>query len=302
MAEITPELLIGMLVVVLLLALGLILFLLRAFRRSGSTRTAPKSGGEGTDVARPTTAASDGAPDPTTAKRLASVTAPHTRPDSAPSTPGVRLPAAANTPATNPAPSGLAPLLQVWQDQDGSLVIEIEGHRYRRLIEIRDGAVGRRLLQTINRLVAFSKGQEPQPIPAAEPATGQAPTDLVAAPVAAELLEDEYEAVIEEIRQEERSEPPKSRITADPIPFRRRSLADDAGLTLDLAGEIDRLVQIRVQSSETVGRRHVRVANAPDGTLRFDVDGISYAALDEIPDEGVRSLIRAAISDWERRR
>jgi hypothetical protein len=136
--------------------------------------------------------------------------------------------------------------------------------------------------------VAFSKGHETRVEPSA--------TTAVASRSAAES--DAAEAYLEQLRPQEETQPRLSRVSVDPVPFRRRSAAQQQNITLDLAGEIEKLLQIRVQSSSH-SQRYIHVGRAPDGGLRFDVDDAHYSALDEIPDPQVQELIRAAIADWE---
>jgi hypothetical protein len=186
--------------------------------------------------------------------------------------------------------------MQVWQDREGYLVVEAEGQRYRRLFDIRDGEVGRRVLETINRLVTFSKGKESR-LSSAPPRSVSRPT---VAPAPA--VDEKEQELLEGLRQREDAAPKMSRITTDPVPFRRSGPAQQPGITLNLAGEIDQLLQIRIAATpEFIGRR-IHVTTAPDGGLRFQVEGIPYTTLDEIPDPQVQTLIRAAIADWEAKR
>jgi len=104
------------------------------------------------------------------------------------------------------------------------------------------------------------------------------------------------------VRQKEEAPRKVSRIVADPVPFRRSGPTQQPGITLNLAEEIDRMLQIRIAAAPEFSGRRIHVVTAPDGTLRFQVDGISHVALDEIPDPQVQALIRAAIADWEARR
>jgi hypothetical protein len=191
--------------------------------------------------------------------------------------------------------------MQVWQDEDGYLVVEVEGQRYRRLFEIRDGEIGRRVLVIINRLVAFSKGQETRADALDVPqrsAPARAEPEILDTDIAGERTQE----IIDNIRRREQAEPKPSQITTEPIPFRRRSVTDETAITLNLADEIDRILQVRVSASPAFAGRHIRVTSAPDGGLRLQVDGAIYSALDDIPDTQARSVIRSAIEEWERRR
>lgn len=188
---------------------------------------------------------------------------------------------------------GDALLMQVLRDREGFLVVRVEGQRYRRLFEIRDGEVGRRVMEIINRLVAFSKGQKSRVAPPPPPVT---------LPPADEIIEEKSQALFEQLQPQAEALPKKTRISIDPVPFRRRSEAKQPTITLNLAGEIDQLLQIHIRALPEFSGRYVHVANAPDGGLRFDVDGGRYGALDEIPDRQVQALIKTAIAEWEAKR
>jgi hypothetical protein len=191
--------------------------------------------------------------------------------------------------------------MQVWQDHEGNLVVEVEGKSYRRLYDVQDGDVGRRLLETVNRLVEFSKGKE-----TVIARTPHLPTRMATPSGAASTLasmDDESLAALEEdMLPDSESQLKKNRISVDPVPFRRRSEADFRGITLDLASEIEQLLQMRIKVLPEFSERYIHVTSAPDGGLRFDVDGTRYSNLDELADPDVQALIRAAISDWEARR
>jgi hypothetical protein len=211
-------------------------------------------------------------------------------------------PAAAPEPVVHaaespPEPDGVL-LMQVWQDDDGVLLVEVDGERYRRLYDIRDGAVGRGVLETINRLVAFSKGQESRTTSPMQPATlADAPSS--ASEPRAEVRSEPFPV---QLQAESTTAAPKQRFTMDPVPFRRRKDVLQPGITLDLAAEVDKFLQIRASASPEFGRRYIHVTSSPDGGLRFHVDGARYDALDAIPDGQVQALLRAAIADWEAQR
>jgi hypothetical protein len=293
----TPEMLVAFMVVLLVIALGLILYVIRGIRKS-----------------RPTAAPTAGAAEDGTADSLSDVDVSFT-PDFVTSVTDGESPlssveghVADESPAAVgedvPEP-GAIQLMEVWQDSEGYLVIEVEGQRYRRLFEIRDGAVGRHVLDTVNRLVAFAKGQESRVSSSAPPVTPEAAPADVPSPADASTptettADKETQIFLEGMQQQDETRPQKSRVTVDPVPFRSTGAQRD--ITLNLADEIEQLLQIRLRASSEFSQRYIHVGNAPDGGLRFEVDGARYDALDEIPDLDVQALIRAAISDWEARR
>jgi hypothetical protein len=183
-------------------------------------------------------------------------------------------------------------LMRVWQDREGVLVVEAEGRKYRRLYDISDGTVGRQVLATVKHLVAFSKGQIVHTSPSAQIAE----SSMVSGELDDRLLMDVADM------QEEVTSWRKSRISADPIPFRTQRESEQRYITLNLAEEIEQLLQQRLSELPQFGRRYIHVSGAPDGTLCFHVDGARYNSVDEIIDPDVQTLVRAVISDWNAKR
>ena len=207
----------------------------------------------------------------------------------------------AHKPALEP---GDVLLMRVLRDHEGFMVVKVGGRRYRRLFDIRDGEIGQQVLNTINHLVAFSQGHESRvPLPSSRflQDVSPSPAPITTPFLAGEDVEEQSQALFDQLQQQ--SQPQKtSRITMDPVPFRRRSESDAGAISLNLAGEINRLLQIRVKASPEFSQRLIQVSNAPDGGLRFRVDGARYDGIDQIPDPQIQSLIRAAIAEWEAKR
>jgi hypothetical protein len=301
----SDEILIAALVVLALLAIGLIIFVVRALRR-GAAPPPPKSGRAPASIEEP---AESPAARTVEAQDLLERPVPFAEPrfeatleeeleqepeQEMAEQPEPELLAAQAAPVA--PPPGEVLLMQVWQDREGYLVVEVEGQRYRRLFDIQDGKVGRRVLEIIGYLVAFSKGHVMQLLPGANR------EDRPAANPPEDAIEDASQAVIEKWRLQPETSSRKPRITTDPVPFHRQKKAQERGLTLNLAEEIDQLVQVRINATPDLLGRRVRVSTAPDGGLRFEVDGVRYARLEEISDAPVQGVIQAAIKDWETRR
>lgn len=115
-------------------------------------------------------------------------------------------------------------------------------------------------------------------------------------------VEERVELSLAGLQAESAMAAPKQRFTVDPVPFRRRNDILQPAITLDLAAEVDRFLQIRVSASPELERRYIHVSSSRDGGLRFHVDGARYDGLDVIPDGQVQAVMRAAIADWEAKR
>ncbi len=287
------EMMIGLMVLLIVLSLALIAYLVRGLRRGRSAKARrSQQDARKTATQQPPDGATLPAREPTeTAPAPITVQAPAEEPSAF----AAPVPVARQT-ETAPEPDS-ALLMQVWQNNEGVLVVEIDGQQYRHLYDIREGAVGRQLLETINRLVAFSKGQETRAVP---PTPSAMPTAV--SPSSDASIAAQSQAIIEQMQEQTEPPSPKRRITADPVPFRGRGATEQLGITLNLADEIDRLLQVRVSASPEYRQHYIHVTDAPDRALRFEVDGTHYNSLDDVPDPGVQSLIRAAITDWESRR
>ena len=161
--EASVEILIGLMVVLVLITLGLVAYLIRGLRKRETTKVASPLRAEEPSVEMEQASAGPTMPataldDPSTASDVvAQPTAESAEPQR--TMPQPEVAAVVRQPVPTPEP-GAALLMQVWQDREGYLMVEVEGQCYRRLFDVRDGEVGRRLLQTVNRLVAFSKGLE----------------------------------------------------------------------------------------------------------------------------------------------
>jgi hypothetical protein len=295
---ISIEALAGLMVALVLIVLIMVAWLAASFRREQGKKKQPRpaaQGSLGANTARPdvTARADERASDVVEQVSLFPVDTPVE--------PVAALPA--NRPLAPPSPvPGDVLLLQVWRDREGFLVVEVEGQRYRRLFDIRDGEVGQRVWDIINRLLAFSKGREsrvPLP-PAPQVLQDHAPTS---APVVGDISAGRSRAFFDQLQQPDVPAPArKTRITTDPVPFISRDTAQEALISLNLAAEIDQLLQIHVRASPEFSRRLIRVESAPDGTLRFRIDEGRYSGIDEIPDPQVLALIKATIAEWESNR
>ena len=67
-----------------------------------------------------------------------------------------------------------------------------------------------------------------------------------------------------------------------------------------IAEQIDEILQEKIAGT-SYRQRGLHVGAGPQGHALFQCDGLSYEAVDDLPDAEARSLIRAAIAEWERR-
>jgi hypothetical protein len=185
----------------------------------------------------------------------------------------------------------------------GELVIEVEGNLYRRLVDIQDGAVGRRVLLTIQELNEFAGSHARRPLPemqrvaAATAQSTQGEPDLT--PPQQAFLADLQQTQVEEAPPE-----PKPNLVSYWRKGLRRSERQAAAEAAEqepksFVDEIEGLLQERLARWPDMLGRSIHFKSTPTGELRIDVDGSWYETVDAVPDAEVRGLLQAAIKAWE---
>jgi len=224
--------------------------------------------------------------------------------------------------------AGAAPLeiMKVLRDRvTGAIVVEIEGQKYRTLSEIKDGRVGREVLQTVADLVRFSEVMQPKErAKTAPPATlAQAPLPPAPSSLALKVappLENEppvprtpappsvEQEFLDSLKQQAQQEQDTDKPTLSPIEFFRRGFAARrrAGLQSDMSSprsfvsEIEDILQRFVRTYPSFIGKEVHVGTAPDGSIQIQVENQFYRTPDDIPDPEIRGIIKAAIQEWEK--
>lgn len=69
--------------------------------------------------------------------------------------------------------------------------------------------------------------------------------------------------------------------------------------TLTLAEQIELFLQQKLATMPEHAARSIHVRNAPDGGVRIEVDGQSFANIGEITDADVKKLISETINEWQ---
>jgi hypothetical protein len=169
---------------------------------------------------------------------------------------------------------------------DGSLIIEINGRRYYRLADITDPEIRRRFVGNTNALAEFAQQVSPPASPAPQAA---APTPPLPPP-------GPVPSVLRS-RAEPAPQPTRGGV------FRKQPAEAQPEETprLSMAQEIEELLQYRLTLNPGLAQRSIHIRDALGGGVRIEVDGVSYNAIDEIPDEGARAFIQDTIREWEAR-
>jgi hypothetical protein len=176
---------------------------------------------------------------------------------------------------------------------DGSLLVEIDGQRYRRLTDIADAQVGRRFIGNAQALARFARLDDVRvpdewgELPGAVEARAAAPPSSPPSP--------------EAVRQ-----PPSRTLTSS----RKQSVAssskpgsneDAEAPALSMVEQIEELLQFRLTATPDLAQRSIHVRSALDGGVRIEVDGSYFEGVGEVPDARVREFIQSIIREWEAR-
>jgi hypothetical protein len=216
-------------------------------------------------------------------------------------------------------PMELKEIMRVLRDEDtGAIIVEVEGNRYRRLTEIRDGKIGNQVLEAIADLVKFTGGvvrgqwaagsvtpviptrerfPQPQVVDSANP-----PRAVAAEPPGS----DEGEAFLRRLREGDSqvSEIPSREARPSIMGFIRRRepqvAAEGTGSGGTFIDEIEEILQRMISAAPTPLGKEVHVRTGSDGGLQIEVGGRYFSSADEVPDPAVRDLIKAAVKEWER--
>ncbi len=194
-----------------------------------------------------------------------------------------------------PPPPQAAEVMRVYRDEhDNSLIIEVDGARYRTLGDIKQAGLDRPFLATLRELARIAKetgdqvtqeagtppppAAEPRlsaPLPSLEELTGSAPSPGEAEPIGTFFGN-----------------------------MRRMIPGGPSDIELDkpmgIADEIEAILQLKLLSSEEFRGRGIHIRSAPGGGVQIQVGTQVYDAVGDIEDEGIRAFVQSAIQDWER--
>jgi hypothetical protein len=216
-------------------------------------------------------------------------------------------------------PMELKEIMRVLRDKDtGAIIVEVEGNRYRRLTEIRDGKIGNQVLEAIADLITFTggivRGQwAAGSVTPVVPARERPPQPQVVGPVgppqavAAEPPGgDEGEAFLRRLREGDLQVGETLSKEARPsiMGFIRRRepqvAAEGTGAGGTFIDEIEEVLQRMISAAPTPLGEEVHVGTGPDGGLQIQVGVRYFSRADEVPDPTIRDLIEAAVKEWER--
>lgn len=228
-------------------------------------------------------------------------------------------------PAQPPEPAELLRLLR--HPQTGQLIVEVAGQRYTRLTDVTDKHMGQYILKLVTHMLAFTSGmigldsgvktvfnpkvgKTPPPIETSQALATSAPVTSPSRPTSTDVSNEtdpvpkptpEAEAAFLASLQAQPRQP--ERPLSSGLLGRSGSTSSPAPSILpglNLADEINKIVQARLLASPLAANTEVEITSDPGGGIRIKVNDVIYSSPDEITDAEVRQLIKASIKQWER--
>jgi hypothetical protein len=181
-------------------------------------------------------------------------------------------------------------------------LVEVGGQRYSSIVEIQDGAVGRRVLLAVQELGEFAGPHGAWELPAmhrqaelAEHRSEREPEPTVE--------QQEFLAQLEATSPDGAIEERGSGLVEFLQQKSGRS-AQEAGAASEteaksFVDELEELLQVRMTGRPEMIGRSVHFRSTPAGDLRIEVDDREYESVEDIPDSEIVAELRATISDWE---
>jgi len=187
-------------------------------------------------------------------------------------------------------------VLRVLRDNlTGRLLVEVVGKRYPSLADIQDPVIQLAFLTALQDLQTFAG--------ASQPVQESSPGTTTPAPTTSSTPPPRPIAPSAQSAQPASSEPPPLvKPSMNPFKQRRilRELEKRPPVQLKTIPEIiDEFLQQKLMGTPLIWRG-IRVKADAKGMVLFEVDSQSYERVDDVPDEDVRNVIRAALAEWEK--
>jgi hypothetical protein len=216
-------------------------------------------------------------------------------------------------------PMGEREIMRILRDKDtGAIIVEVEGNRYRRLTEIRDGRIGNQILEAIADLIKFTGGivrgqwavaSATPVVPTREMPPQPQVLEPASSPraVATEPPGSDEEAFLQRLRegdlQVSRTPPEEAQPSIMSYFTRRRkpqTTAEGIRARGTFIDEIEAILQRMISTAPAPLGQEVHVGTGPEGGLQIQVGTQYFSSADEVPDPTIRDLIKAAVEEWER--
>ncbi|HFB52352.1 MAG TPA: hypothetical protein ENJ48_01540 [Anaerolineae bacterium] len=218
------------------------------------------------------------------------------------------------SPPPPPAPAKTVELLRVLMVEDTrQIIVEVDGVQYQNLQAIASRTIGQRILESAAALLNFTRGiiatadgTKSIPIPAVKITPWQ--TDAPAAPapsgaVSADVLA-QRQKFLDELGSHARAAQPPAPPQTTPrrgLLSRRKAQKKEEPVIapFNLAEQIDEILQAKLLAHGVT--TEMKIHSVPGGGIRIQVGSDYFETVDAVTDGAAQSLIKAAISEWEKR-
>jgi hypothetical protein len=216
-------------------------------------------------------------------------------------------------------PEGERVLSLVREELTGRLQVEIGGARYRRLSDVEDPEVKRKIVAMAMEMIQFTGVLD---VGALEPASiektqtwredlredshveldrarsiSSAPGSRLQPPPAPQEVEARFLSLLEEMGQAP-AQPDRPNIV-DSIQHRLQPKPIEPGRARTFVDDIDAILQRRVQLIPALAGRELHVRPGTGGKVSFSFEGKEYENVDDVPNLTARQLIKDAIQEWD---
>ena len=162
-------------------------------------------------------------------------------------------------------------LLRVLQTQDDNIAVIVGGRIYSSLQEMKaDPAVESKFLHTARAIAKFAEDAENTLNATAAPTPSTTPI---------------------------RAATPLSVSNSQTLSAEEQAAAEAEAQTV--AGQIERFLQERLAGTPEMAGRSIHIHSSPSGGVQIMVDDGVFESVEDITDSSARSVIEAAIRDWE---
>ncbi len=206
-------------------------------------------------------------------------------------------------------------LLRLLRDPaTGQLLVDVAGRRYTKLSDIADKKIGQYVLKLMAHLLVFSNGvivteAGLKSVYNPKEAAGSVPMPLAKVAPPSTPMPAKPAA-----KPEPLVPPPSPEAEAAFLAALRANSLGDAGKTgssrpspaakpalgLNLADEINDIVQTRLRYTPLANSPRIEITSNQDGGILITVNGRQYSSPDDIPNPEIKNLIKQAIKEWER--
>lgn len=182
-------------------------------------------------------------------------------------------------------PQAAEEVLSIRRRSQEAWEIRVHGKPYASLESVPDPATRAEALAALRALAAFAGYQRPSP------ASSSAATSASTGPKTPLTDRRPTDAERERMLLAALTTPPQD----------RRGVPSASFPTIDLAHEIGEILDEMIARRPELQGHAVTLQNRPERGIAFVVDGTIYDEIEEIPHPEIRTLIRDATKEWERR-